>query len=70
MSLSCWQEHKKKVQDLLDGGKRVKKGITVNWQKTEFIIVKRKSSKCELRNVDVNIKQIQQFKYLASVLTN
>lgn len=50
--------------------KSEKKGLTFNYKKVEYMGVnKRNSSIWKLRIVDIKIKEVQNIKYLGSVLT-
>ena len=62
----------KELKDLLDKvvEESKKKGLTINCNKTECMVVnKRKSSAYALKTVDNTIKQVWRFNYLVSLLT-
>lgn len=57
-----------KLQELLDKIVKKREELTIDCKNTECMVV-RESLRCELIMVDVNIKQVQMFKCLESLLT-
>lgn len=46
-----------------------KKGLTTPVRRQDMVVSKRDNSRCEWRNVDVNIGQLKTFYYPGSVVT-
>ncbi len=61
----------KKLQNLLQkvAKESEKKGLSINYKKTECMVIsKRMSPKCDLKVGDTRIKQTLKFKYTGSIL--